>query len=577
MNTKSYKIGILREENDPWIRRTPLVPSDCEDIIKNFGIEIIVQQSEVRCFSDDDYKSIGCTIDEDLSQCDLILGIQPPAINRLIEKKTYAILAKVEKKNLSTEFIDYILKKRIRLIDYESIKYTTINIPFKFPKSLSFSNLAGFAGVTNILKLLAELLLSRKISTPFVFSRLAHMYSNTNDMIQHFNSMGRFLEIQLIAKEICPFVIGIIGNGSAAIGVIEALSNLPHKFITISELLKINGESKININDEEYRNKIFICVFDYKDIYFNNYQEYSDLNMSEEFINNEKNIAEKFNYEDFNTNPSSYNSLFFHYLPYLTCIINCISWKSNYPKILLKKDFQDVLLFKNQKLLGICDISCDIDGSIEILNEYCSNSEPFFIYEPITDKKLKNMDLSTKESIVYHANPNLSDAFAEEASIQFSSKFKNYAVRICKSYYNPKKLGRKTSNTSEMNTFDNEPDLQESVISEHGSITEKFRNIIKTKFSEIKSLNLMKFHIIVKLRGHIFDKGAFKKIIDECSSYNVVVNTIFLRVGENDESISVAYLEFNSDLVEKLLEFNSLIDSWLSEDVEKMIVFSKLK
>ena len=577
MSNKTYKIGILREENDPWIRRAPLTPSDCEFIIKNFNIQIVVQQSEVRCFSDDEYKNLGCSIDEDLSSCDLILGIQPPMINRLIEKKTYAILAKVEKNNLSTEFIDYVLKNRIRLIDYENIKYTTINIPFKFPKNLSFSNLAGFAGVTNILKLLAELLLSRKISTPFVFSRLAHMYSNTEDMVKHFISMGRFLEIQLIAKEVCPFVFGILGNGNAAMGVIEALSNLPHKFISISELLNINSEYKNDIENEEYRNKIFICVFDYKDIYFNNYQEYSDLNMSEEFINNEKNLSDKFIYEDFSLNPNNYNSLFFHYLPYLSCIINCISWKSNFPKILRKNNFQDILLFKKQKLLGICDISCDIDGSIEILNEYCSNSEPYFIYEPITDKKLKNMDLSTKESILYHANPNLSDAFAEEASIQFSSKFKEYAVRICKSYYCPKKLGRKTSNTSEINTFDNEPDLQESVITEHGSITDKFRNLIKTKFLESKSLNLMKFNIIVKLRGHIFDKGAFKKIIDECSKYNVVVNTIFLRVGENDESISVAYLELNSDIVEKLMEFNQLIDKWLSEDVEKQIVFSKLK
>lgn len=36
------------------------------------------------------------------------------------------------------------------------------------------------------------------------------------------------------------------------------------------------------------------------------------------------------------------------------------------------------------RLLGICDISCDLKGAIEVLDTYTNPDKPFFIYDIIT-------------------------------------------------------------------------------------------------------------------------------------------------------------------------------------------------
>ena len=50
------KIGILREEKIPVDKRVIFTPLQCKKILKKYpGIDIIVQKSRVRCFSDHSY------------------------------------------------------------------------------------------------------------------------------------------------------------------------------------------------------------------------------------------------------------------------------------------------------------------------------------------------------------------------------------------------------------------------------------------------------------------------------------------------------------------------------------------
>ena len=68
------KIGIIRESRKDD-NRTPLVPIHINKIINEYhNIQVIIQPSEHRCFKDEEYKKQGAIINEDLSQCDLILG-----------------------------------------------------------------------------------------------------------------------------------------------------------------------------------------------------------------------------------------------------------------------------------------------------------------------------------------------------------------------------------------------------------------------------------------------------------------------------------------------------------------------
>lgn len=59
--------------------------------------------------------------------------------------------------------------------------------------------------------------------------------------------------------------------------------------------------------------------------------------------------------------------------------VNCMYWERRYPRLLTTQQFQD--LMKNGcRLVGISDISCDIEGSIEFINQTTSIDSPFFRY-----------------------------------------------------------------------------------------------------------------------------------------------------------------------------------------------------
>ena len=83
------KIGILREEKVPADRRVPLSPLQCKRIENNFiDIKIYVQSSSIRCFSDQEYIDQGISVIDNLSLCDILIGIKEVPENKLIANKT---------------------------------------------------------------------------------------------------------------------------------------------------------------------------------------------------------------------------------------------------------------------------------------------------------------------------------------------------------------------------------------------------------------------------------------------------------------------------------------------------------
>ena len=57
---------------------------------------------------------------------------------------------------------------------------------------------------------------------------------------------------------------------------------------------------------------------------------------------------------------------------------------------------------KQLRLLGICDVTCDIEGSIECLKEYTQPEKPFFYFNSL--KEEQTFDNRYEESkIVYLA------------------------------------------------------------------------------------------------------------------------------------------------------------------------------
>jgi alanine dehydrogenase len=115
------RIGLIKEGKTPHDNRVALTPAHCKWIHKNAShVRVIAQSSDVRCFSDKEYLSAGVEVKEDLSGCDILLGIKEVPIDQLIPGKTYLFFSHTKKKQPNNQkLLQAILERNIRLIDYE--------------------------------------------------------------------------------------------------------------------------------------------------------------------------------------------------------------------------------------------------------------------------------------------------------------------------------------------------------------------------------------------------------------------------------------------------------------------------
>src|SRR6266487_957371 len=91
-------IGLIREGKIPADNRVALTPSQCKWIHKRSDdIRIIVQHSNIRCFTDKEYRLAGVEVREDLTGCDILLGIKEVPVDMLIPDKTYFIFSHTKK------------------------------------------------------------------------------------------------------------------------------------------------------------------------------------------------------------------------------------------------------------------------------------------------------------------------------------------------------------------------------------------------------------------------------------------------------------------------------------------------
>jgi len=84
------KIGIIREGKVPPDFRVPLAPNQCVEIKENYPqVDFVIQPSPIRCFDDNQYIEKGITVQEDLSDCDLIMGVKEVPVDALIPHKKF--------------------------------------------------------------------------------------------------------------------------------------------------------------------------------------------------------------------------------------------------------------------------------------------------------------------------------------------------------------------------------------------------------------------------------------------------------------------------------------------------------
>ena len=139
------KIGILREGKTPPDKRVPLTPKQCADLVSQYpDINLTVQKSPIRCFSDDEYARYGIVLTNNISDCDILMGVKEVPKSDLLDNKTYFYFSHtIKAQPYNRELLQKMVKQNITMIDYETLKHANGR------RIIGFGRYAGVVGCYN--------------------------------------------------------------------------------------------------------------------------------------------------------------------------------------------------------------------------------------------------------------------------------------------------------------------------------------------------------------------------------------------------------------------------------------------
>ena len=172
------RIGILREEKILADERVVLTPKQCKWITANTNIDLVVESSDIRCFPDSDYSNLGIEVVNNLSNCDVLLGIKEVPISSLISDKIYFYFSHtIKEQSYNRELLQKMVQKNITMIDYEVL--TDKNNK----RLIGFGRYAGIVGAYNAL-------LTYGLKSDKFFLKAANKCSGINEVQQELNKSG---------------------------------------------------------------------------------------------------------------------------------------------------------------------------------------------------------------------------------------------------------------------------------------------------------------------------------------------------------------------------------------------------
>lgn len=87
------KFGIIRERKNPPDRRVVFSPEKLAEAKNQFPqAEFVVESSDIRVFPDEAYSHYGFEVTDDLSDCDVLLGVKEVPLEALIPNKSTFLL-----------------------------------------------------------------------------------------------------------------------------------------------------------------------------------------------------------------------------------------------------------------------------------------------------------------------------------------------------------------------------------------------------------------------------------------------------------------------------------------------------
>ena len=349
-------IGIRHENKDLTERRAPLTPDLVKQLVQDHGIRVLVEPSETRVFSEAAYRDAGAEISENLTECNIVFGVKEIPKTSLQQDLTYCFFSHtIKAQDYNMPLLAKIMTLGNTLLDYEVVTNE------EGRRQIFFGNFAGYAGMINSLWALGKRWAWEGIPNPLEEIQQTLAYDTLADAEAAIKKVGEMISRDGLPSEAGPLICGFTGYGQVSKGAQRIYDLLPVETITPEELAGFYEKGDFSANH------VYKVEFHEKHMFVHARDEAFDL-------------------QEYFDHPERYKNQFYQYPPFLTMIINAIYWEPTCPMLISKADLKTLYeQFEKPNLRVIGDISCDIEGSMEMTVKATNSTNPIFVFDPFTE------------------------------------------------------------------------------------------------------------------------------------------------------------------------------------------------
>ncbi|HSI69567.1 MAG TPA: NAD(P)-dependent oxidoreductase [Gillisia sp.] len=362
------KFALIKERKTPPDRRVVFSPEKLKEVVKEFpDASFKIEASDIRIFPDDAYRNTGFEVTEDVSDCDVMLGVKEVPVPALIPEKKYFFFSHtIKKQPYNRDLLREILQKNIELYDHEVI------VKENGHRLIGFGRYAGLVGAYNCFRALG--LKEDLFELPKA--------ENLPDLQALLSELDK---IKLPNRKIV-----LTGSGKVGQGAKEILDHLKIKQLPVEEYLE---------KDFPYPVYCQIDVLDY----------------------NRRKDGETRNNQDFYKHPEEYESNFLRFARSSDIFIAGHFYGDGAPMFFTNQDAAS----PDFRIKLIADISCDIKVPIPSTIRPSTIAEPFYGFDPVTQREV---DFRDKGAITVMAVDNLPCELPKDASEGFGEMFHKHVI-----------------------------------------------------------------------------------------------------------------------------------------------------
>jgi len=320
-----------------------------------------------------------------------------------------------------------LMELECQLIDYERIT------DGRGRRLIFFSRFAGLAGAIDTLWALGRRLQWEGLApNPFAVLEQTYRYPTLAAALVAVREVGARIARDGLPAQLCPFVAGVSGYGNVSRGAQEVLDALGAVAVAPADLDGLFA-------GPAPRRTVHKVVFAESDMVVR------------------RDASAPFALDEYLRQPELYEGVFERWLPRLSVLLNCVFWDAPYPRLVTKAAVRRLYAAAAPLPRVIGDVSCDIEGSVELTLKETHIDAPVYVYDPEAGSIADGV--AGKGPVVL-AVGNLPCELSRESSAAFSAALSPFVPALAE-----------TDFSMSYARLDLPPELRRALILHHGDFT----------------------------------------------------------------------------------------------------------